>query len=598
MEGSASLRKKRHLQTTRLVALMYGGEAALRDEFRSLRHTPTVLPVRSYLLPFLAGLLSLAHLSSAQLMQPKTAFTRADSLRGHLTPLRTCYDINYYHLDVKLDVDKKSISGSNVFQFTATQDFTKLQFDLFANLKVDKVEYQGKAVPYTREANAVFVTFPEAIRKGSRAAFTVYYSGQPTVAKHAPWDGGFVFTQDAKGKPWVATACQGVGASIWWPTKDHQADEVDSMLISVTVPKGLTDVSNGRLRRTTTVKGGATRFDWFVDNPINNYDVALNVGNYTHFADTYAGEKGPLTLDYWVLPENLAKAKTQFTANVKPMLKSMEYWFGPYPFYEDGFKLVETPHLGMEHQSAVAYGNKYQNGYLGRDRSETGWGLKWDFIIIHESGHEWFGNNITSKDIADMWVHEGFTCYSEGLFVESQFGKKAGQQYIHGQRRNIQNDGPIIGPYEVNKEGSGDMYDKGSNMLNMIRTAVVPDDAKWRELLRGLSRTFYHQTVTTEQIVSYFNQQTGQDLTPVFNQFLRHPGIPTLEVRFSGDGQPQARWIADESDFNLPARLRTKGGEYHTLPMTTSFQPVNLPGLTKDNLEVDVENYYIGVLVE
>ncbi|MBX0291513.1 M1 family metallopeptidase [Hymenobacter sp. HSC-4F20] len=530
-------------------------------------------------------------------MQPKSSFTRADSLRGHLSPLRTCYDINYYHLDVQLDVAKKAIRGSNLFRFTATQDFTKLQFDLFANLKVEKVEYQGKPVPFTREANAVFVTFPEAIRKGSRAEFTVYYAGQPTEAKHAPWDGGFVFTQDSKGKPWVATACQGVGASIWWPTKDHQADEVDSMLISVTVPKGLKDVSNGRLRKTTPLKSGATRFDWFVNNPINNYDVALNVADYTHFSDEYAGEKGKLPLDYWVLPENLAKAKTQFAANVKPMLKSMENWFGPYPFYEDGFKLVETPHLGMEHQSAVAYGNKYQNGYLGADRSETGWGLKWDFIIIHESGHEWFGNNITSKDIADMWIHESFTTYSEALFVESQFGKDAARQYIHGQRRNIQNDGPIIGPYEVNKEGSSDMYDKGSNLLNLIRTAYVPDDARWRELLRGLSRTFYHQTVTTGQVVNYFNQQIGQNLTPVFDQYLRHASLPTLEVRFTSRGA-QARWIAAVPEFNLPVRVRIKGGEYQLVPTTTSFQPLNLSGLTKDNLEVDTQNYYIGVLVE
>ncbi|MBC6606063.1 M1 family metallopeptidase [Hymenobacter sp. BT188] len=544
----------------------------------------------------LAALLSCSLSASAQLLPPKPAFTRADSLRGTLTPLRTCYDIKYYHLDVKLDVANKSISGSNLFHFTATQDFTRLQFDLFANLKVDKVEYQGKSVPYTREANAVFVTFPAPVQKGSRAEFRVFYSGQPTVAKNAPWDGGFVFTQDSKGKPWVATACQGVGASIWWPTKDHQADEVDSMLISVTVPKGLKDISNGRLRKTTKLKGGATRFDWFVSNPINNYDVALNVADYTHFADEYAGEKGKLTLDYWVLPENLAKAKTQFAANVKPMLKAMENWFGPYPFYEDGFKLIETPHLGMEHQSAVAYGNKYQNGYLGADRSATGWGLKWDFIIIHESGHEWFGNNITSKDIADMWIHESFTCYSEGLFTESLFGKPAGQEYVHGQRRHIQNDRPIIGPYGVNREGSGDMYDKGANLLNMVRT-IINDDAKWRNILRGLGQQFYHQTVTSEQIIGYINQQSGLNLTPVFDQYLRHNTLPVLEFRFE-NGKTFCRWVANVSDFAMPVRVRTRGGEYQFISPTTKFAPVALPGVTRENLEVDTFNYYIGVLVD
>ncbi|OWP64314.1 peptidase M1 [Hymenobacter amundsenii] len=555
--------------------------------------------MRFPILLLLSAMLGLMRPAAAQLLQTASTFSRPDSLRGHLTPLRTCYDINYYHLDVRLDVAGRAIRGSNEFRFTATQDFTRLQFDLFANMTVEKVEYQGKPLPFTREFNAVFVTFPEPIKQGQRAAFTVYYGGQPTVAQNAPWDGGFVFAEHGAGQPWVATACQGVGASIWWPCKDHQADEVDSMLISITVPKGLTDVSNGRLRRTTKLKGGATRFDWFVANPINNYDVALNVANYTHFSDTYAGEKGPLSLDYWVLPENLTKAKKQFGENVKPMLKSMEYWFGPYPFYEDGYKLIETPHLGMEHQSAVAYGNEYRNGYRGQDRSGTGWGLKWDFIIIHESGHEWFGNNITSKDIADMWIHEAFTTYSEALFVESQFGKDAARAYIHGQRRNIRNDAPIIGPYEVNEEGSSDMYDKGSNLIHLIRTAYVPDDAKWREVLRGLNRTFYHQTVTTAQVVDYFNQQTGQNLTPVFDQYLRHPGLPVLEVRFPATGPPLARWIAAVPGFELPARLRVRGAAgFVPVPLTTTFQPVNLPGLSKDNLEVDTENCYIGTLVE
>ncbi|GAB2963131.1 M1 family metallopeptidase [Hymenobacter coalescens] len=542
------------------------------------------------------AVLALPRRAAAQLLQAKAAFTRADSLRGTLTPLRSCYDVRYYHLDVRLDVDKRHLSGSNRIRFTATQDFSRLQFDLFANLQVERVEYRGKSLPFTREFNAVFVTFPEPIRQGAPDEFTVHYAGHPTVAQRAPWDGGFVFTEHGKGQPWVATACQGVGASIWWPCKDHQSDEPDSMLISVTVPKGLTNVSNGRLRNTTRLKGGATRFDWFVSNPINNYDVALNVANYVHFADTYPGEKGPLTLDYWVLPENLAKAQQQFGANVKPMLKAFEHWFGPYPFYEDGYKLVETPHLGMEHQSAVAYGNKYQNGYLGKDRSATGWGDKWDFIVVHESGHEWFGNNITSKDIADMWIHESFTCYSEALFTESQFGKPAGQQYVHGQRRNIQNDRAIIGPYGVNREGSGDMYDKGANLLNMVRT-VVNDDQKWRQMLRGLGQQFHHQTVTAEQIIGYLNQQSGRDFTRVFDQYLRHPSLPTLELRFD-DGRPVARWISSVRGFDLPVRVRSKGGEWRFIQPTTTFQPIDVPGLTRDNLEVDTFNYYIGVLVE
>jgi len=550
--------------------------------------------ILSKTLRLLLPLLGASLLASAQLMQPKTAFTRADSLRGGQSALRTCYDINYYHLDVKLDVARKFISGSNLFRFTATRDFTRLQFDLFANLEVSKVLYHGRPLAFTREANAVFVTFPEAIKQGSREEFTVLYSGFPTIAKKAPWDGGFVFAQDTTGQPWVATACQGVGASIWWPTKDQQADEVDSMLISVAVPQGLKDVSNGRLRGTTKLTGGYTRYDWAVTNPINNYDVALNVANYSHFGEVYQGENGPLTLDYWVLPQNLEKAKKQFGANVKPMLKSMEYWFGPYPFYKDGYKLVETPHLGMEHQSAVAYGNKYRNGYLGQDRSATGWGSKWDFIIIHESGHEWFGNNITSKDIADMWVHESFTCYSEALFVESQYGKQAGQEYLHGQRRNIHNDGPIIGPYGVNKEGSGDMYDKGSNLLNMART-IVNDDAKWRNILRGLNKTFYHQTVTGQQVIDYISREAGYDFNPLFAQYLRYPSLPVLEMHVE-KGQLFGHWASNVPGFTMPVRVRTKGGEYRFV--TPDRKPLDLPGATRDNVEVDTFNYYIGVLMD
>ena len=527
----------------------------------------------------------------AQLLLDKNKFTHADTLRGTLTPLRTCYDINYYHLDVKFDIDNKFISGSNLFKFTATRDFTRLQFDLFDNLKVEKVVYKGQDLPYKREFNAVFVTFPQTIKKGSKDEFTVYYSGNPTIAKNAPWDGGVVYTQDTTGKPWVATACEGVGASIWWPNKDHLSDEVDSMMISISVPTGLKDVSNGRLRKVTDLGDGYTRFDWFVSNPINNYDVAANIADYTEFTDTYNGEKGKLDLDYWVLPSDLEKAKKQFGANVKQMLKSFEYWYGPYPFYEDGYKLVETPHLGMEHQSAVAYGNHFMNGYLGHDLSNTGWGLKWDYIIVHESGHEWFGNNITAKDLADMWIHESFTCYSEGLFVDNQYGKQAGQEYIHGARRGIENTSPIVGVYGVNKEGSEDMYAKGAVLLNMVRT-IINDDDKWRSILRGLNNTFYHKTVTYDDIIGYIDQQSGMNLSPVFDQYLHYKGLPTLQFTWQ-DGKAYCKWVADAKGFNMPVRVRIKGGEYKFIKPTTTSQAIDLPGATKANLETDTLNYYI-----
>ncbi|MBS1530341.1 MAG: M1 family metallopeptidase [Bacteroidetes bacterium] len=533
----------------------------------------------------------------AQLGVDKETFTRADSLRGYMSPLRTCYDINYYHLDVKFDIPNKFISGNVLFKFTATTDFTKLQFDLFSNLKVEKVVYKGKELPFKREYNAVFTTFPKTIQKGSKEEFTVYYSGNPTIAKRAPWDGGIEYNVDSLGHQWVNTACQGMGASVWWPNKDQQEDEVDSALISISVPTGLKDVSNGRLRKVTHLKDGYTRFDWFVANPINNYDIEANIGDYAHFSDTFAGEKGPLTMDFWPLSYNLEKAKRLMVPDAKRMLTAFEYWFGPYPFYEDGYKLVESHHLGMEHQSGTAYGNHYQNGYLGRDLSGTGWGLKWDFIIVHESGHEWFGNNITSKDLGDMWIHEGFTNYSESLFIEKFYGKQAGQEYVHGTRYLIQNDKPIVGPYNVNKEGSSDMYYKGGNLLNMVRT-IINDDEKWRSILRGLNKTFYHKTVTYDDIVDYICDQSGINLKPVFDQYLHYRNLPILEFMTDRKGQLAVRWQSDVKGFNMPVRVRVKGGEYQFIKPTTRFMPVTLEGATKDNIEVDTFNYYVGMLVD
>lgn len=519
--------------------------------------------------------------------QGKTpVFTKADTLRGKLTPLRTSYDINYYHLDVKVDIANRFISGSNLFKFTATNDLQRLQFDLFESLSVDKVVYRGKVLPFQREFNAVFIDFPAMIPKGSKEEFTVFYSGKPTVAKRAPWEGGFSFAQDKQGKPWVGVSCQGFGASSWWPTKDHQSDEVDSMMISISVPDGLMDVSNGRLRSTEKLADGYTRYNWFVSYPINNYSVTLNIADYVHFNDLYAGENGNLTLDYYVLRENLEKAKKQFGDNVKPMLKVFENWFGPYPFYRDGFKLIDAPYLGMEHQSAVAYGNKYLNGYMGRDLSGTGYGLKWDYIIVHEAGHEWFGNNITSKDIADMWIHEGFTMYSEGLFVESIDGKKAGAKYLAGVRKNVSNDRPIIGPYDVNTEGSGDMYYKGANLVHTLRT-LVDNDAKWRSILRGLNKDLGLKTTTTEEVVKYINEKAGKDLTKVFDQYLRYSSIPELEYKVTS-GKVSYRWVSQVANFNMPVRI-LNGTKYQWIYPSTEWKTIKI----KSNFTPDHENFFI-----
>ena len=543
------------------------------------------------LLYTLLVLLSIQQLGKAQLLKEKHVFNRADTLRGSLSPLRSCYDINYYHLDVKVDIDQKFISGSNEFRFTATQDFKKLQFDLFANLKVEKVVYKNQELPFSREFNAVFVTFPETLKKGNKESFTVFYSGNPIIAKTPPWDGGFIFSKDKSGNPWVSMACQGLGASSWWPTKDHQSDEVDSMMISISVPKGLQDVSNGRLRSIVEKPDGYTQYNWFVSNPINNYNVALYIGKYAHWSDEFPGEKGKLSIDYWSLKEDSAQARPHWDADVKPMLKSFEHWFGPYPFYEDGYKLVQAPHLGMEHQSAVAYGNQFKQGYLGRDLSGSGWGLKFDFITIHESGHEWFGNNITSKDIADMWIHESFTNYSETLFTESTQGKKAGSDYVIGIRKAIANDIPIIGIYGVNHEGSGDMYYKGANMVHTIRQ-LINDDEKFRGILRGMNKTFYHKTVTTEEIENYIAKQSGLKLDKIFDQYLRTTMVPTLEYKIKGN-KLSYRWTETVKDFDMPVKVSLKPGAFSFIYPTTAWKTMTIKdGVNSDNFQVD-PNFYI-----
>jgi len=536
-------------------------------------------------------------IANAQLLQGKQEFTRADTLRGMLSPERTCYDLNYYHLDVKIDIENKSISGSNEFNFTATKDFSLLQFDLFSNLKVEKVVYKGQELPFKREFNAVFVTFPAAIKKGKKDKFTVFYSGNPVIARKPPWDGGFIFTKDKAGNPWVSVACQGFGASSWWPTKDHQSDEVDSVLISISVPKDLQEVSNGRLRSTVDQPDGYKQYNWFVSNPINNYNITFYIGKYAHWTDTYQGENGKLTLDFWSLATDSTQAKPHWDADVKPMLKSFEHWFGPYPFYKDGYKLVQAPHLGMEHQSAVAYGNEFKMGYLGRDLSHSGWGMKFDFITVHESGHEWFGNNITSKDIADMWIHESFTNYSEALFTESTQGKAASTAYVIGIRENISNDIPIIGHYNVNNEGSGDMYYKGANMIHTIRQ-LIDNDEKFRSILRGLNKTFYHQTVTTAQIENYITQQSGLKLNKVFDQYLRTIKVPVLSYHIKGN-QLYYRWTNTVDGFDMPVKVSlTNAGQYTIIKPTTAWKSINInPDITEKIVKAD-PNFYIEVKKE
>ncbi len=515
-------------------------------------------------------------------------FTHEDTLRGSITPERIWWDLKYYELRVSVNPAEKSILGSTSVFYEVLKPHQIIQIDLQPPLKIEKVTQDGQELSFKQDGkNAYMISLKKEQIKGKNESIIVTYSGKPIIAKRPPWDGGFQWVKDKAGNDFVATSCQGLGSSAWWPCKDHMYDECDSMLVSVTVPKNLTDVSNGRLRKVKENADGTKTYDWFVRNPINNYGINVNIGNYVHFDEVFVGEKGNLSMDYYVLPENLDKAKEQFK-QASMMMKAFEHWFGPYPFYEDGFKLVEVPYLGMEHQSSVTYGNGYKNGYLGRDLSGTGWGLKWDFIIIHESGHEWFANNITYKDVADMWIHESFTNYSESLYTEYYFGKKAASEYVIGTRKGIRNDIPIIGTYNVNKSGSGDMYPKGGNMLHTIRQ-ILNDDEKWRQILRGLNKTFYHQTVTTQQIEDYLSKNVGRDLSKVFDQYLRDTKIPVLEYSVEKN-KLKYRWTNTVEGFDMPVKIIVDGGKETFIYPNSSWK--TLKG--KKDLKVD-DNFYVTV---
>ncbi len=503
----------------------------------------------------------------AQPLKKQKIFTHADTVRGYYGMERNWWDVLKYDLQVSFNLSDSSISGYNSIQFKQI-GLTKsgiLQIDLKAPLIIDSILYHSSkqrpvACTYSKDGDAYLVHIPAAaatlsLKNTQKEYLTVYYHGKPRIAVRPPWDGGLIMKKDKNKNPWVTIACQGLGASVWYPCKDHQSDEPDSAEMHIRIPDSLFCVGNGQFRGKTLYPDGTASYDWAVIYPINNYCIIPYIGKYVHFNEIYQGEKGPLNMDYWVLEYNLEKAKSQFK-DASRMMKAFEYWFGPYPFYEDGYKLVDAPHLGMEHQSATAYGNGYQNGYHGSDLSATGWGLKWDFIIVHESGHEWFANNITTKDIADMWVHEGFTNYSETLFTDYWYGKEAGNAYVQGTRKLIQNDIPIIGPYNVNQEGSGDMYYKGGNLLHIIRQ-IVNDDEKFRKILRGLNKIYYHKTVTSQEVEQYISKESKIDFSKFFDQYLRTTDIPVLEYKINGYSFSY-RYTNCIKGFKMPLKINFK----------------------------------------
>ena len=521
---------------------------------------------------------------------PKSS--RADSLRGAIdSPGRRWWDVTFYDLRVTISPSDSSIAGYNGITYRVLQPGSEMQIDLMEPLQVDSmVDGNGRAVPFRREGDVFFATLPSRARAGDVGRITVHYHGRPRIARNPPWEGGFTWAKDSLGRPWVVTTDQGMGASAWWPNKDTQADEPDSQRVALRVPDPMVNVSNGRLRSTTRHPDGTTTYEWFVVNPINNYAIAVAAGSYAHWSEMYLGLKGPLTMDFWPLDYNLERARKQWT-QARTMMQCFEHWFGPYPWYEDGYKLLEVPNTGMEHQSAISYGNWFENGYRRRESSGTGIGLQWDFIIIHESAHEWWGNNITAKDNADMWVHESFANYAEGIYTECLLGKDAASRYIIGNRRGIRNDRPIIPGYGVNDQGSGDMYPKGGEMLHTIRQ-IVGDDEKWRGILVGLNRTFWHQTVMGSQIESYISAQAGVNLGKVFDQYLRTTLIPTFEYTIAGDTLAY-RWATVVPGFDMQLEVTLDQSGYSVIRPTERWQKAPLRGVSAREFLVKPDYYVV-----
>ena len=528
-------------------------------------------------------------------------FKESDSLRGSLNENRDWFDILSYDISVIPDFNNKTILGEVLWKAKAVKAAKAIQVDLQTPLVIDSIliwaNKHWDKVAFKREGNIALVHHQKNIKLQDEFSLWIFYHGKPREAIRPPWDGGWIWKKDSNGKPWISVACQGLGASVWYPCKDHQSDEPDfGAALNIYSPENTIAIGNGRPGNSDMDHW----FRWVVRNPINNYNIIPYIGDYVSWKEQYKGLKGNLDVSYYVLREDSAKAVAQFK-QVPKMLEAFEYWFGPYPFYEDGFKLVQSPHLGMEHQSAVAYGNKFKDGYLGRDLSGSGWGLKWDYIIVHESGHEWFANNITTNDIADMWVHEGFTSYSEALYTEYYFGKQAADEYIYGTRKRILNDAPIIGTYGVNLEGSGDMYAKGAVILHTIRKAIN-NDVLFREILIGLNKTFYHQTVNSSDIEKYISQKSGINFSKVFDQYLRTVQIPTLALNYNKSEKILTyEWKNCIKGFNLPIHLNYQNKLESFLPL--DYQP-NKRLILQDNFDVNAfanaieKMYYVKTVVE
>lgn len=528
--------------------------------------------------------------SQKHLFSNRNSFTHADTLMGMLSAFRTCYDVLFYHLDIQVLPETKSIKGSNTIRFKVINDFSVFQVDLFANMKIEKIVFHERELSYTREADAVFIKYPGILKKGSVEEIQIFYQGTPQLLDIQNSASGLIWYQDKNGKPWIESVSQGSGASVWWPCKDHLSDKPDSMRISVTVPKGLTDISNGKMLSKTELPGKLTRFEWYVSYPINSYNAVIYIGDYTHFSEEYFNGMDTLPINYYTMTYNKEKGM-EFFMQVKPMLNLFERSFGPYPFKNDGFALVESPY-GMEHQGAVSMGAMYNppnsSKYDSAGLTNTLW---------HETAHEWWGNSVTCKDYADFWIHESFATYAEVFARKTFVGIQEAKNYTKNWKPD--NKEPIIGFYNVNDFHMGDMYSKGARMLITLQN-LIKNDSLWFTILRSIQNTFKYQTVTTEDIVHAFNESTKSDYTYLFDQYLRYPAIPELLLRFSKEGSSlfvQYKWKSDVKEFKMPIQVTTSKNVYAFIFPTTEWKTVELKNMRDKDFRVDTDLGYFSVQV-
>lgn len=570
------------------------------------------------LLPALL-LAQLAFAQQGEVMKERGPFTYTDSLKGAYTGIRQGSDIQRYSLDITIDTLNRYVQGNVGIEFEITDEaFRDFRFELHENFTVtDIVDYSDTtptAVPqrleWHQEGSFYTVHMREPVGPGYQKRLLIHYEGHPTVARNAPWDGGIVWSRDSQGMPWISLACEGEGASLWWPCKDHPFDEPDQgVTLHITVPKGLMAVGNGRLKDRTVLED-RERFTWEVSNPINLYNVNIAIGDFTHIHDTYTSKAtgDTLSLDYYVLRTHEDKARAHFGREVPRMLQAFETIFGPYPWYSDGYKLVETPFWGMEHQSSIAYGNNYRglpNWFPFPEKQ------LFDFIIVHESGHEWFGNSISCADKADMWLHEAFTTYTEAAYTEFHYGTEKAQQYLHAQRSLIEYQETMQGPAGVafDAYSDADMYFKGTWMLHTIRhgyaTRLLASGSvhseeeatkHWWAFLQRFYMSHQKRVISGEEVIIYFETELGRWAGSVLRQYLQYIDPPLLELQkaFKGDTtELRYRLVTPYQDLEMPLMLNNDVVQF---PVTATTAWQNLPlGAPDMNLQPNLNHCLLRI---